>query len=1078
MRLIRLQVEAFGPIHQAAVELGPGLNVLYGHNDLGKSYLAQAIRAALLLPHTSTAHQQFVRWGTDDTPRVVLVFQTGGGAYWRVSKAFGKTAGAAATLERSAGGDQWAMEAKGRGVDGRLRSLLEWGIPEPGGKGKRLPRGLPRSFLTHVLLAEQEEVGSVFDQSLGDDPDESGKQLLGQALQALAQDPLFKTVLERSQQKVDEAFLPSGKKRRGQRDPFTRTSVAIRQARAEHERCKQQREDTQRVQEQLQDVSHRRLEAQAALEDAEASLAALERAWRARRKLREVEAELSAAEAEVAKITTAETEAERLVRRCAESEHGLERAGEVLKQAEQAAEQARERLREAESDRQAHRRELEKEQLAKRLLELRSAEREARTRAEIAEQAEARLREIEELAAQAAKSEGALTRAEAELSDLVGQQEALEKDQRQLRGVGALLAWRRAVAELEEATEARDRAADLRKRAGERRREGETLSRELAGRRLPSAEDVRSLRALEQELEVARARHDAGLSVRLRLARAIDLEVSADGEPAATTGGATGEHLFEAERSMLLQLGGVAEIEVLASAPEARREIAALGQRWRHEAVPVLEAAGVSEVEALAEARLAAGEQRRQADERRAEAERLESQATDLGELASQVAAREQRVKAREVTLGDFDRSTLQAFAQAGEDADAALAAGQLANEQALRETNAGREEKKSWIERARSDLGHLQKRLEDQRQRHAELAEGLDRPWQTVLAEARGELRRIARQVDDIATRQEAIEKERGTLLTDVKAGVETAREQLAQARRAVAERTRERDAAKGALESKRGQLEVLRENAQAIDLPALRSAAEAARAEVEALAEGAAAVTEEQLEETRRVLRIQGAALAERSREADKLQGALEQVGGDVAVEREKAALEALLRAQERERELELDYGAWRLLVESLREAENEESTHLGRALIGPVSERFAELTGGRYGRLGLDPELRTTGIGAAGEEREVSALSLGLKEQLATIFRISVARHLNSMILLDDQLTHTDPQRLSWFRDVLRQSGEEIQIVVLTCRPLDYLFEDELAGREQLVWDTVSQRLRGIDLERIVRRAGAAP
>ncbi len=109
MRLIRLHVEHFGPVRKADLEFGPGLNVLYGQNDLGKSYLAHSIRAALLLPHTSTAHREFVAWGTDERPRVVLTFQTRDEVYWRVSKAFGKTAGAAATLERSGNGEQWAM---------------------------------------------------------------------------------------------------------------------------------------------------------------------------------------------------------------------------------------------------------------------------------------------------------------------------------------------------------------------------------------------------------------------------------------------------------------------------------------------------------------------------------------------------------------------------------------------------------------------------------------------------------------------------------------------------------------------------------------------------------------------------------------------------------------------------------------------------------------------------------------------------------------------------------------------------------------------------------------------------------
>jgi len=57
MRLVKLSVQRFQCIESAEVDFGPGLNVLYGPNDLGKSSLAWAIRAALLLPHGATLHE-------------------------------------------------------------------------------------------------------------------------------------------------------------------------------------------------------------------------------------------------------------------------------------------------------------------------------------------------------------------------------------------------------------------------------------------------------------------------------------------------------------------------------------------------------------------------------------------------------------------------------------------------------------------------------------------------------------------------------------------------------------------------------------------------------------------------------------------------------------------------------------------------------------------------------------------------------------------------------------------------------------------------------------------------------------
>ncbi len=1073
MRLVRLQVEHFGPVRKACVELGLGLNVLYGENDLGKSYLAHAIRAVLLLPHTSTAHQEFVAWGTDETPRVDLTFQTKDETYWRVRKAFGKTAGAAATLERSPNAEQWSMEAKGRDVDGHLRRLLEWGIPEPGAKGK--PWGLPTSFLTHVLLAEQDGATAVFEKSLVDDPDESGKRLLGQALQALAQDPLFKTVLEHSQQKVDEAFLPTGKKRRGQYDPFPGASRAIREAQIDHQKCKEQLEETRRVEEKLRLLSQERLEAQGEKEDAAAALASLEALWQKQQELHEIEARLAEAEDRIAKVEAAETAAANLAVALAEREEELEQAEEALRRAGLAAEEARERLRRAESDEGAHQRELEKEQLGKRLLELQAAEGEARSRLEAAKKAGGQLEVIKDLVAQQQKRQDALRALRNELAALVEKKEALERSQRLQRGVGALLRRRNAVADLEEAKAARDHSAELRAEAKKLRAEGDSLVANSASRRLPDTDRVRELRVLAQGLEVAQAGLDVGLSVRLRLARALDLEVSRDGGEPVKTAGAAGEHRFESERALALKLGDVAAIDVQAGAAEARRKAEELARRWEEEAVPVLRAAGVVDVEALEEALRAAEQERRLGQERLAESARLEAKVAELAALASGVEACEARAREREGALEGLDRSALEAVAATGGNAEAVHESRLREIEEALQKANAEREEKRAELGRAESDLSHFGETLEAKRRASAEVLAAFDEPWEVVLAEAEAKLSSVAEEMEDVMARRAALTETQGTELAELQASAEAATMALEQARALVKSRMEARDAARGALEGKRGERGVLRENAEKIDLATLRATAEEKRAATAAQSGGAEPVTEQRLVVARQSLDEAVKTLSEKSGEVGKLEGALEQVGGDVAVEREKMAQEALLVAKDRERDLELEYGAWSLLVETLREAENEESSHLGRALIGPVSERFSELTNGRYGRIGLDPDLKMTGIEAGGGDRDAAALSQGLKEQLATIFRISVAQHLESVIVLDDHLTNADPDRLSWFREVLRRCGEEIQIVVLTCRPTDYLLDGELAGEGKVVWDGSSGRISGVNLQSIVDRAG---
>ena len=51
-----------------------------------------------------------------------------------------------------------------------------------------------------------------------------------------------------------------------------------------------------------------------------------------------------------------------------------------------------------------------------------------------------------------------------------------------------------------------------------------------------------------------------------------------------------------------------------------------------------------------------------------------------------------------------------------------------------------------------------------------------------------------------------------------------------------------------------------------------------------------------------------------------------------------------------------------------------------HLGKALVQPVSERVAALTGGRYGQVAIGPQLEAAGIQTAGGDRKFDVLSVG--------------------------------------------------------------------------------------------------
>jgi uncharacterized protein YhaN len=182
-------------------------------------------------------------------------------------------------------------------------------------------------------------------------------------------------------------------------------------------------------------------------------------------------------------------------------------------------------------------------------------------------------------------------------------------------------------------------------------------------------------------------------------------------------------------------------------------------------------------------------------------------------------------------------------------------------------------------------------------------------------------------------------------------------------------------------------------------------------------------------------------------------EVRGKLELVTGRVGLERIEEEQEAVQRAKERAEDQELNYEASRHLLELLEAAETKRSSHLGRCLATPVTERFLALTGDLYAHVNLDPDLRLEGFVAAGGEHRVEELSVGTREQLATIVRLALAAHLKTAVLLDDQLVHSDSGRIEWFRKQVRNSVREHdhQVIVITCRLSDYAVDGEILASE---------------------------
>ncbi len=1070
MRFLHVQVENFRAIRRAAVEFGPGLNVLFGPNDLGKTTLATAMRAALLLPADSSAHQAFLPWQPGEPTSVSLGFEAQG-SVWRIHKTFGSGSAATARLECSPDGSSFHEEARGRAVERRVRELLGWGIEAPGGKTG--PRGLPESFLSHVLLAGQADAQQILEKSLGGDREDSGRQRLHHALSSLAQDPMFKRVLDAAQAKVDSAFTPKGKRRVGQGTPFAALREQINQLAQDFERFSHQRRESEEVQARVALLAEERLAARdriaaleqslahgrAALLEREKQLAARQRQARAQERL----AEESARQAELGELEAsalaAEQQADEASAQAQASELAFQRREGELEGAEAAVAQHFGDAARAERAQHKAAFDAKREALSRRI-----------ARAEEVLELERQARD----AALALGREGAeLERADAALEKLGAELTAADRALEQVQRLAAFCSGREAWSAAERARAALADAAKLEALAAEAAARGERArgaARELAPLE-PSI--IAELRALEADRRLAAARLELGLTLDLWLAQGQRAEVALDGAAKVLLRGSSEPHSVQAKSRLHLDLGGGLELEVAAGAPELRAELERVERCWAERVAPLLARAQAQDVEQLA----ARAEQGRELERQAAVAQR------EAAELARR--AEEKRALGADLELWtERARRLLEPFdAEASSELGRAAEALGSSKEKALVDGLARAEKERTRLASLAQAEGLRAAALRARRVELARCAEAARSDLERGLAEAEiGDVRELAGLLDrdrqELARASADFDEQERSLEAEL-ARLERARDAAA---RQVREARARRDADEASsLAVRERHLELssrLRERRLHFDPRALETARrelEDAAAELGRLPE-VPEITRAEIEEEERELERLRAREGQHTAELRRAEGALGQIGGDVAADRERQTQEALERARQLEVDLERDYEGYRLLAETLREVENEQGVHLGRALERPVSERFDRLTSGRYGSVELDPELGLRGVLVAGAPRSHRELSEGTREQLATIVRLCIAEHLETAVVLDDHLAQTHRQRAEWFRGALRDAANRIQIIVLTARPEDLLAAHEIARALPGGSDSVDA-VRAVDLEQLIERASYA-
>ncbi|MFO0635087.1 MAG: AAA family ATPase [Nannocystaceae bacterium] len=606
MKLLQLDVEGFKCVQRARVRFGPGLNVMYGPNDIGKSSLAEALRAVLLLPSPSSERRSFEPFGGGEPPHVRLLF-TFRERFWRVDKRWGDGARGNAMLEVSGDGEVWSKHESQRAVDAELRKMLAWGVREPGGKGA--PKGLPSSFITTALLGGAAPVDELFAADLGKDSDPAGRERLTEALQSFAEDPLFKRMLGQAQGMVDRAKDSRGNWRRGRDAPLFHIGERIRELQQELASLVRAAEHAEAVEQAA--ASHRERRAALLLEH-EAQRASVER-LRARCEAgahaREVLAAREQAHAQLEACEQLHARAQALREQVAAAANDANTCATQVQQAEAEVERTRAAQQSAASalQRRGDREAAAHERTA--ALELRVAA--ASTACERIEAQRARVVEARTLADESARdgAEAADARAHARAAEQRASQAeaALRPAHEAVIACESALArarWREAQAEAERLHAAAREAASLQQQAQQRRLAHDARVRELDAAALPDDAALARVRELETRLRRARDQAAVGFAVTLQLAAPAGL--SLDDAPARAT--ASGSHA--AQRRMQIDLGAAGSLAIEAGSAALREEVAAAEAAWARDGAPVLQRLALADVDALAD-RIAQAKQTR-----------------------------------------------------------------------------------------------------------------------------------------------------------------------------------------------------------------------------------------------------------------------------------------------------------------------------------------------------------------------------------------------------------------------------------------------------------------------------------
>ena len=165
----------------------------------------------------------------------------------------------------------------------------------------------------------------------------------------------------------------------------------------------------------------------------------------------------------------------------------------------------------------------------------------------------------------------------------------------------------------------------------------------------------------------------------------------------------------------------------------------------------------------------------------------------------------------------------------------------------------------------------------------------------------------------------------------------------------------------------------------------------------------------------------------------------------GADGIGEKLEIARGAAERADVHHKRVQQEADAWKLLVDTLTEAEREAK----EMFVGPVLKHilpFLSLLFPQAKPIFDEENMEIKELCRDNKEEPFRNLSVGTREQLSILVRLAFAVYLKekgypSMVILDDALVYADDDRFERMQLALRKAAKSVQIIILTCRSRDW-------------------------------------